>query len=657
MIYSEPSILSPQSSVPGMYGSDMALFTASRPNELVDAHVVSEPFPKPDDCQQDWELVNSHSTSISVTAEERQAVDTTVDDESFLMFEARRKLNTDDPQDIVLIRDSLLAIPEQRIISAWGNTPEVSFHGIDDVARGSIRLYKTEVDEPDFDALMARDADGSFFLGARIFTIPANDTTYQEFCITRQDLIDQGVPDTTDLMSVIGFRPIVDDGPSARYVHHYVVTGIMNASDDACSDGEGGMDLVYVWAPGDGPFALPEFLGASLFGVDGFQGFSVEIHYDNPNMDEGIVDSSGVEIFYSTTPRETEVAILQVGDPFIQLFSQPVGEGYNMHQFDCPGSCSSLYLQDDEPVTVIREYLHMHATGVRMTNEQIRDGEAVRTAATEVWDFDANGNIPMKQDAYELQPGDGFRTKCYFNGEADTVFGLGSREEMCIAFLYYYPRRKITVTTDDGEFNIPFICGYGMDFFEEACDSPHSGAVLENEASLDREFGKQKAQCLVGTNQGSVQIDGGSSPAPAPDDGSTPVTPGEWPAPEEGVPAPTPMGEADSGSESDSSPAPAPDDGSTPVTPGEWPEPEEGVPAPSPMGEAGSGSEAASSPAPAPDDGSTPCTPGEVPEPDEPDPSPTPLEQTAVISSAPTGGMLSSLAMMGVGVLVAGIAA
>jgi hypothetical protein len=37
-----------------------------------------------------------------------------------------------------------------------------------------------------------------------------------------------------------------------------------------------------VWAPGDGGFALPDFLGANLFGDDGFQGFTIEIHYDNP---------------------------------------------------------------------------------------------------------------------------------------------------------------------------------------------------------------------------------------------------------------------------------------------------------------------------------------------------------------------------------------
>ena len=506
----------------------MALFTASRPNEIVDAHVVSEPFPLPDECQQDWDLISSHVVASGATAQARQGGgdNTATEDEDFLMFEARRKLNTDDPQDLALIRDNVLAMPEQRIISAWGDTPEVSFHGVANVARGSIRLFQAEVEEPDFGTLMAQDGDGSFFVGADNYVIPNNDTTYTDFCVTRQGLIDQGVPDTSDKMSVIGFRPVLDEGPSAAFVHHYVVTGIFNASDDACSDG-GGMDLVYVWAPGDGPFALPEFLGGNLFGEDGFQGFNVEIHYDNPGLEEGVIDSSGVEVFYSTTPREIEMGVLQVGDPFVQLFGEPVGEGYNMHQFDCPGSCSGLYLQDGEPVTVVREYLHMHATGARMTNEQIRNGAVIRTAATEVWDFNANGNIPVKQDPYELLPGDGFRTTCYFDGEDDTVFGLGSREEMCISFLYYYPRKTFKIPTEQGEFSIPWMCGFGLDWLENACYANHTGGVLENEAGLNREFGKQKAQCLVGgTGQGSgIDMDVGGSPEPAPANVSSPVTP------------------------------------------------------------------------------------------------------------------------------------
>jgi len=37
---------------------------------------------------------------------------------------------------------------------------------------------------------------------------------------------------------------------------------------------------------------------------------------------------------------------------------EPVGEDYSRHSFECNSSCSSTFL--DEPVTVVREHLHMH---------------------------------------------------------------------------------------------------------------------------------------------------------------------------------------------------------------------------------------------------------------------------------------------------------
>lgn len=42
-------------------------------------------------------------------------------------------------------------------------------------------------------------------------------------------------------------------------------------------------DVVSVWAPGGGGLAFPDFLGANLFGDDSYQGFTIQIHYDNPS--------------------------------------------------------------------------------------------------------------------------------------------------------------------------------------------------------------------------------------------------------------------------------------------------------------------------------------------------------------------------------------
>ena len=68
-----------------------------------------------------------------------------------------------------------------------------------------------------------------------------------------------------------------------------------------------------MWAPGEGSFALPVFLGVPLFGSDGYQSFTMEVHYHNPSLDSGIVDNSGVEFFFTSQPREFEVGVLQVG--------------------------------------------------------------------------------------------------------------------------------------------------------------------------------------------------------------------------------------------------------------------------------------------------------------------------------------------------------
>jgi Copper type II ascorbate-dependent monooxygenase, N-terminal domain len=54
-----------------------------------------------------------------------------------------------------------------------------------------------------------------------------------------------------------------------------------------------GMEIVYVWAPGDIPFGLPSYLGSPL-GLTGFQSFRLEIHYDNADGTPNMTDDSGI---------------------------------------------------------------------------------------------------------------------------------------------------------------------------------------------------------------------------------------------------------------------------------------------------------------------------------------------------------------------------
>lgn len=139
-------------------------------------------------------------------------------------------------------------------------------------------------------------------------------------------------------------------------------------------------------------------------------------------------------MYWTSEAREQQVGIMTLGDPNIGVFGQLVGAGLTRHEFDCPSTCSSFVNQE---VTVVREYLHMHQIGMRMTNEQIRGDDVIRAGRVEHWEFEQNGNAAVQQGSFVISPGDSFKTTCYYEDKDGTrTFGLASAQEMCMAFLY-----------------------------------------------------------------------------------------------------------------------------------------------------------------------------------------------------------------------------
>ena len=130
----------------GMLGADMALFEALKPDEITDAYTTDTRYPIPDDCPSNWELVSFN-------------ID---EDGGFMMIEFKRLLHTDDPQDKSIFNDVSTLVPPHRIIAAWGDSDEVSYHGLN-CARGAIRFYGTEDDASTFaDDMTERPTDRSW---------------------------------------------------------------------------------------------------------------------------------------------------------------------------------------------------------------------------------------------------------------------------------------------------------------------------------------------------------------------------------------------------------------------------------------------------------------------------------------------------------------
>jgi hypothetical protein len=174
--------------------------------------------------------------------------------------------------------------------------------------------------------------------------------------------------------------------------------------------------------------------------------------------------------------------VLQLGDPLLMLEGKHVVGPYGMYSFECSN------LKATKPITLFTHLLHMHGAGARMVTEHKRDGVKVgRSPAIEHYDFDYQDVIYRNVVA---QRGDSFTTTCMYDRSksevgADTVFGLGSEDEMCVDFVGYYPRDALTIENQ--------YCGYRA-----------SGSISQygEVISLGRQFGKAGVVNVVRCSSG-----------------------------------------------------------------------------------------------------------------------------------------------------------
>ena len=129
-----------------MKGADIVVLESANPEVLVDMYGLENAKPNRD-ASQDWEWIAS---SIQP---------------DFIAFHAKRPLDTQDPQDRVLLDDSRPHTDATPVIVAWGDSEMLSFHG-GNTGRGVVRFFGPPVDSVDgIDPLLSQveeEADGSF---------------------------------------------------------------------------------------------------------------------------------------------------------------------------------------------------------------------------------------------------------------------------------------------------------------------------------------------------------------------------------------------------------------------------------------------------------------------------------------------------------------
>lgn len=405
-----------------MLGSDiLTMYHSSMKGPVIDDRFATKEAKPQLDCSQDWKLVEySRVGDIS-------------------KFHVQRFLNTNDTQDHTFMNNGFAT----RVIVAWAlhtnqNVEDIGYHGSN---RKNMRInfFDKNVLANPIDGIVADPNIFSITINAKNFHVPQGvDTHYQDFFFLRSDISAAfGGNFHFNESYIVAFDEFIEE-KNRKHLHHFVVHAYSDVNENEAQPCSGIQTQLFIWASGSEPFVLPKDVG---FSIADFKCFAMNVHYDNPDLLDDIVDSSGVKIFVQSVAPKHKAGAMMIGDSRIQLIGKQIQNGYSAYTFHCDtnnisGNNDALPVDN---ITIFQPVFHMHKAGIMMRTEIFRNGERIHKNEVQHYDFDYQSNLDIVP--YTLRRGDQLYTTCnyYHDGGSTLKFGLGSGDEMCIDFMFYYP--------------------------------------------------------------------------------------------------------------------------------------------------------------------------------------------------------------------------
>ncbi|KAG7162285.1 MOXD1 2-like [Homarus americanus] len=203
--------------------------------------------------------------------------------------------------------------------------------------------------------------------------------------------------------------------------------------------------VVVAWAVGSEGLSLPPEAGYPLT-PKGPKFYMMEVHYDNPNK-QAFRDESGIRIIYTPDLRYYDAGVLSIGvDPTWKHLIPPrqrtvLSEGH------CVGECTQAALPTTG-INVFAVILHTHLLGRKVRVRHLRQGRELEPIAQDNnYDFNYQEYRALKAPRSVL-PGDHLIGECVYNSRERstiTLGGLKTRDEMCLSFLFYWPRANLSL--------------------------------------------------------------------------------------------------------------------------------------------------------------------------------------------------------------------
>ncbi|CAL4137246.1 unnamed protein product [Meganyctiphanes norvegica] len=200
-----------------------------------------------------------------------------------------------------------------------------------------------------------------------------------------------------------------------------------------------------VWAVGGEGDKFPKYAGYPLLTEPGRRTFFlVEAHYDNQPRDHGVEVDWNIDIFYTQKLREYDAGNFLIGHNLNFGHVVPPRQKHWLTSGHCPRECLQEVLPE-EGIKVFMVFLHAHTLGRKLRVRHFRNGEELPPMAVDDnYDFNFQQTAVLDQER-TVFPEDHITLECDYDSRSqhDNVTYAGFAavgQEMCLAFLMYYPR-------------------------------------------------------------------------------------------------------------------------------------------------------------------------------------------------------------------------
>ncbi|XP_022247444.1 DBH-like monooxygenase protein 1 [Limulus polyphemus] len=203
--------------------------------------------------------------------------------------------------------------------------------------------------------------------------------------------------------------------------------------------------VMAAWGIGGETMVLPDHAGIPFGGMEN-KYFMIEVHYDNPALHRDVVDSSGLRLFYTKKLRKNDAVTLMAGANVGKTVIIPPGQQKYVVAGHCGHRCLEKVVPEDG-LKIFAVFPHSHLIGKEILVRHFRNGsELAPIVVDRNYDFNYQEYRYLPEEVTIL-PEDHLTVECVYDStsrQTTTFGGFSTKDEMCLAFFFYYPKTNMS---------------------------------------------------------------------------------------------------------------------------------------------------------------------------------------------------------------------